>query len=50
LITRRRYLLTQIRGFGEEARRSHEETFTSHADALRYLEENLDEPLTGRAS
>jgi hypothetical protein len=35
-------------GFGEETRRSHEEMFTSHADALRHLEENFDEPLTSR--
>lgn len=28
--------------------RSHSEEFSSHADALRYLEENFDEPLTGR--
>jgi hypothetical protein len=33
-------------GFMEEAKRSRREAFTSHADARRYLEENLDEPLT----
>ena len=29
----------------ESGRRSHEEGFSSHADALRYLEENFDAPL-----
>ena len=35
---------------GEGPARSQSEEFSSHADALRYLEENFDEPLTGRGT
>jgi hypothetical protein len=31
---------------GEGPARSHKEVFSSHADALRYLEENFDVPLS----
>jgi hypothetical protein len=34
----------------EIAAKSHWEEFASYADALRYLEGNFDEPLTGRGS
>lgn len=37
-------------GSGEGPERSHGEEFSSHADALNYLEENFDDPLTGRGS
>ena len=33
---------------GEKPARSHSEEFSSHADAVKYLEEHFDEPLTGR--
>lgn len=35
-------------GSAEGHARSHSEEFSSHADALRHLEENFDEPLTDR--
>lgn len=35
---------------GEGPARSQREEFSSYADALRYLEETFDEPLTGRGS
>ncbi len=38
-----------VAGSGEGPGRSHGEEFSSHADALRYLEENFDEPITGRS-
>lgn len=35
---------------GERPAKSHREEFASYADALRYLEENFDEPLPGKDS
>ena len=37
-------------GSAKGTARSNSEEFSSHADALRYLEENFDEPLTGRSA